>query len=144
MATKARNREAGKDDYLDLVMAFPLKAIHDDAHLTRAAKVIDELTTIPEERLTQGQADYLEALSELVHSYESTRHPADISDVDGIDVLALLLEENDMSASDLGRLLGNRSLGSKILRRERGLSKTHIAILAERFKVSPSLFLAGK
>jgi antitoxin component HigA of HigAB toxin-antitoxin module len=51
------------------------------------------------------------------------------------------LEQNDMTASDLGKLLGNRSLGSKILRGERELSKQHFRILTERFKVDAGLFL---
>lgn len=46
-----------------------------------------------------------------------------------------------MTASDLGNLLGSRSLGSKILRGERELSKTHLRMLAERFKVDAGLFL---
>jgi antitoxin component HigA of HigAB toxin-antitoxin module len=47
-----------------------------------------------------------------------------------------------MNSSKLGELLGNnRSLGAKILRGERQLSKAHIRILAERFKVNPALFL---
>jgi antitoxin component HigA of HigAB toxin-antitoxin module len=46
-----------------------------------------------------------------------------------------------MTASDLGELLGNRSLGSKVLRGERELSKTHLRILAERFKVDAGLLL---
>src|SRR5512145_2755873 len=87
MATRTRGRRIAKDDYLELVIAFPLKAIRDDAHLAQAIKVIDRLTTIPEGKLSQGQADYLGALSELVHSYESTHHPIDLSDVRGVDVL---------------------------------------------------------
>jgi len=51
------------------------------------------------------------------------------------------LEENNMSGSDLGRLLGNRTLGSALLSGKRKLSKTHIKILAERFRVDASLFL---
>jgi hypothetical protein len=41
-----------------------------------------------------------------------------------------------MTDSDLGRLLGDRVLGSKILRGERTLSKDHIRKLRERFKVN--------
>lgn len=46
-----------------------------------------------------------------------------------------------MNASDLGKLLGDRSLGSRILNGQRGLSKNHIRILAGHFSVSPALFL---
>ena len=48
-----------------------------------------------------------------------------------------------MTASALGGLLGNRSIGSKLLRGERELSKAHIRRLCERFKVSADLFLAA-
>ena len=42
-----------------------------------------------------------------------------------------------MTASDLGRLLGNRTLGAAILAGRRNLSKAHIKKLAEHFKVEP-------
>ncbi len=48
-----------------------------------------------------------------------------------------------MSASDLGRLLGARPLGSAILRRERQLSKANILKLADHFRVDPGLFLGS-
>ena len=52
------------------------------------------------------------------------------------------LQENEMNASDLARLLGvHASLGSKILKGERSLTVDHIRELAVRFKVSPRLFL---
>jgi antitoxin component HigA of HigAB toxin-antitoxin module len=46
-----------------------------------------------------------------------------------------------MTASDLGRLLGNRTLGAAILAGRRALSKTHIKKPAEHFGVEPGLFL---
>jgi antitoxin component HigA of HigAB toxin-antitoxin module len=94
--------------------------------------------------LTPGQADYLYALSELVSAYEQSHHPIEDADLDAVEKLQYLLEESGMTASDLGRLLGNRQLGSAILRRERELSKTHIVKLCEHFKVSADLFLRTK
>ncbi len=44
-------------------------------------------------------------------------------------------------ASDLGRLLGNRSLGSLLLTGRRELSKAHVRLLAEHFKVDAGYFL---
>jgi antitoxin component HigA of HigAB toxin-antitoxin module len=41
----------------------------------------------------------------------------------------------------IGELLGNRSLGSKVLREERQMSKEHIRKLSGRFSVSSDLFL---
>jgi antitoxin component HigA of HigAB toxin-antitoxin module len=52
-----------------------------------------------------------------------------------------MLQERGMNASDLGRPLGNRGLGSAILRGERQLSKAHIRVLADYFKVSTDLFI---
>jgi len=43
-----------------------------------------------------------------------------------VERLRYLVEQSDMSASDLGRLLGNRGLGSVLLAAKRELSKTHI------------------
>jgi antitoxin component HigA of HigAB toxin-antitoxin module len=56
-------------------------------------------------------------------------------------MLRYLMEGHDMSASDVGRLLGNRELGPAISRGDRQLSKKHIQIFSERFAVSTDLFL---
>ncbi len=55
--------------------------------------------------------------------------------------LKFLVAEHGMTASDLGRLLGNRTTGAAILSGRRSLSKTHIKKLAGHFKVQPGLFL---
>ena len=85
---------------------------------------------------------YLETLVQLVQAYEAEHHAIDTTGLTGLDSLKHLLEENQMNASDLARLLGvHPSLGSKILKGERSLTVAHIRKLAERFKVSPGLFL---
>lgn len=55
--------------------------------------------------------------------------------------LRFLLESHGMSASDLGRLLGDRALGTRILNGKRELSKAHIKTLAAHFQVSPAVLL---
>jgi hypothetical protein len=45
-----------------------------------------------------------------------------------------------MSASDLGRLLGTRTLGAAILRGERKISRANARVLGDYFKVKPALF----
>ena len=57
------------------------------------------------------------------------------------EVLAWLIEEHDMGITELGKLLGDRSLGSRVLSGERSLSKGHIKILAEHFKITPAAFI---
>jgi antitoxin component HigA of HigAB toxin-antitoxin module len=52
------------------------------------------------------------------------------------------MEEHDMNASELGRLIGNdRTLGHKILTGKRALTTEQIRILADTFKVSTDLFI---
>lgn len=123
----------------DLAAILPPRAIADEVDYDNTIEMLDRLTSIP--RLTKGQEQYLETLSVLMAAYESERHAIETDDLAPLEVLRHLLESNDMSASQLGELLGNRSLGSKILRGDRELSKSHIRILAKRFGVSPALFL---
>ena len=93
-------------------------------------------------KLTKGQALYLETLVVLVQAYEAEHHAIDTTGLTGLDSLKHLLEENQMNASDLARLLGvHSSLGSKILKGQRSLTVDHVRKLAERFKVGPGLFL---
>ncbi|HVS72824.1 MAG TPA: hypothetical protein VHQ47_16325 [Phycisphaerae bacterium] len=149
MVVRSRSRLRGPlgDDYLRLVRAHPLKAIRSDTELRAAHGVLDTLAAIDEERLTSGQADYLLALTDLVWAYEQQHHAVDLATgdrADGIDVLRVLLDENNLNASDLGRLLGKRQLGSAILRGKRQLSKAHVVRLADYFGVSTDILLRTK
>lgn len=123
----------------DLVKTFPPRALADEVDYENTLAMLDRLTSLP--RLSRGQEQYLETLSVLVAAYEREHHAIEVKDLPPVQVLTHLLDANRMSASQLGELLGNRSLGSKLLRGERELSKNHIRILAERFSVSPALFL---
>jgi HTH-type transcriptional regulator/antitoxin HigA len=117
---------------------LPPRPIHDEADYDNAIEMLDSLVGFD---LNEDQTDYLVVMTTLVGAYEDVNHAIDTSDISGLDSLKYLLEQNNMTASDLGQLLGNRSLGSKILRGERELSKSHLRILARRFKVSAGLFL---
>lgn len=124
-------------DYAGLVKVFPLLAIHDAVAYENALELAEQLVTLP--AATEEQSQYLEALAILVEAYEHERF--EVSDAKPIEVLKLLMEEHGLSASDLGRLLGNRSLGGKILRGERELSKQHIVLLAGHYGISPASLL---
>lgn len=116
------------------------QAIRDDEHLARVVDVIDRL--MAGGRLSSGQSSYLETLVQLVQAYESRHYAIETSAIRGGDSLRFLMHENDLSASDLGRLLGvHTSMGSKILKGERALTLGHCRKLARHFKVSPALFI---
>jgi HTH-type transcriptional regulator / antitoxin HigA len=125
-------------DFGDLVRLSPPVAIHDEVAYQNAQEIVDALTEIPSP--SKGQLKYLDTLSVLVEAYESERHGFDPRAIAPLDVLRHLMQEHGMSASDLGRLLGERSLGSKILTGMRQISKSHITRLAAHFNVSPAVF----
>jgi HTH-type transcriptional regulator/antitoxin HigA len=125
--------------FADLVALFPPHVIRDENDYDNVIEFMDKLLARP--KLSKGQTEFFETWTVLIGAYEDVHHAIDTSDISGLDSLKYLLEQNEMTASDLGELLGNRSLGSKILRGERELSKNHLRILAERFKVDAGLFL---
>jgi HTH-type transcriptional regulator/antitoxin HigA len=126
------------DDFLELQEElFMLKPIHNKAEYAKAMKIVEMLA--PRKNLTKTQTDYLESLVNNIEDYEKSRFEA--KKQDPLELLKFLLEENQLNGSDLGRILGNRTLGYAILKGQRKLSKTHIVELAEYFSVSPALFL---
>jgi HTH-type transcriptional regulator / antitoxin HigA len=116
-----------------------LRPISDKVGFENAQEVADALAVL--DRRTPDQDEYLESLSLLMEHYESTHSPIGKSGLMSTDLLKYLMESNAMSESDLGRLLGERSLGNAIISGRRALSKAHIRILADRFKVSTDLFM---
>ncbi len=124
--------------YGELVAALPPRPIHDAVDLANAAEMIDRLAGF---ELNADQEDYLEAISVFIEAYEADHFPIDDSTMTPLDALKALMDHHGMTASDLGRLLGNRTLGAAILNGRRGLSKAHVKKLAEHFKVEPGLFL---
>jgi HTH-type transcriptional regulator/antitoxin HigA len=125
--------------FTELVALMPPHVIRDDADYCAVIEFLDKLLARP--KRSKGQTEFFETWSVLVAAYEAEHHAISDVGITGLAALKYLLEENEMTASDLGELLGNRSLGSKILRGERELSKTHLRILADRFKVDAGLFL---
>ena len=112
--------------------------IHSKRDYKKAIQILDGLAGRTD--LNKDQEDFVESLSILVEAYEN-EHEQIRENKDPIETLKFLLEANNMNLSDLGNLLGSRSLGSLIMSRKRQLSKNHIRILSRHFSVSPNLFL---
>lgn len=121
---------------------FPPRPIRSQA-AHKAAQ--DEIMRIAR-RMDAGKADKaerdaLEVLKLLVVDYEKRRFGEAPGGGNPLERLRYLLEESGLTASDLGRLLGDRALGSRILSGERELSKAHIRRLAEHFRLDPGYFI---
>jgi HTH-type transcriptional regulator / antitoxin HigA len=139
VSTATTHRSELPKAYAALVKLMPPRTIHDDIDLENVTEIVDRLAVL--DHPTTDQADYLETLATLVAAYESAHHEIDVSKLSPVETLKFLLAEHGLNASDLGRILGQRQLGSAILNGRRQLSKAHITKLATHFGVSPGIFL---
>lgn len=139
MRTKSKASTRLPKTFQALSDLHPLRPIHDKVDFENAQEIADALAIL--DRRTADQDEYLESLSLLMEHYENTTVVIDKGNATPVRMLRYLIESHEMSESDLGRLLGERSLGHAILSGRRALSKTHIRTLADRFKVSADLFL---
>lgn len=136
---EARRQKPIPDSWHDLIIGmYDLRPIKNKKTHDRALQVLRILMRVLNR--SKDQNDYLKSLSALIGDYEARACVIDVEH-DPIENLRFLLEENDMTASDLGRLLGDRSLGTRVLKGDRALSKSHIKKLSERFRVSPAVFI---
>ncbi len=126
-------------DYTGLCQRYVPRPLHDADDYAAARQAIEPLLGF-EDRLNADQADYLEAISSFIEAYDQTR----VKWPKGkpLEMLHFLLEQHDLSAADLSRILGSdRSLGSKLLRGDRRLTVDHIHTLARRFNIDPGVLL---
>jgi HTH-type transcriptional regulator/antitoxin HigA len=126
-------------DYQGLVMMFMPKSIHDEIDYENTVEVIDRLAG---HELSDEQELFLDTLSTLVEVYENEHHAIKTSGLSPIEALRFLMGEHRMSTADLGRVLGERTLGSKVLRGERKIGLKYARILARKFGVDIGLFIA--
>src|SRR5438105_5891849 len=123
--------------YFELVKQFPLTHIRDDEHLDRALEMIDRLL---QEDLDGGAQEYLDALTDLVETYED-KHVL-IPDASEADVLRELMRSNGLSQLKLAKEVRiSQSTLSAVLNGNRSLTKEQVVKIAEFFHVSPAAFL---
>jgi HTH-type transcriptional regulator / antitoxin HigA len=140
MSTTA-HRARVNDGYLDLVRRFPLRAIRSERDHAAAGRILNRLLGRRQPPLSHGECQYLDALIELTRAYESQADRFRLEKMQPIEIVRYLMEQNDMNAADIGKVLGNKTAASLVLSGKRELSKAHIRKLAARFKVEPGLFL---
>ena len=125
------------DSYFDLVKRFPLTHIRSLRHLGQAIALVDELL---QKRLDRGAQEYLDALSDLIATYEDEHAP--IPDASESDVLRELMRSSGHKQMALSKEVGiSQSTLSAILTGEREMTKSHMVALAKFFNVPPSVFL---
>jgi len=130
-------KSAASDSYFVLVKQFPLRSIRNDRHLAQAQQVIDRLL---QKELDEGEQDYLDALSDLIESYEEAH--IEIPDASEADVLHELMRQHGLNQSKLTKEVGiSQSTISAVLAGARTLTRGQIESLAAYFAVSPAAFM---
>lgn len=142
MATKGKFSLKGseKDSYLELVVEFPLASIRSQDHFQAAQAIMDRLVT--QGKTNDGEALYLDALSDLVATYEDDHYP--IAPASDAEMLQHLLDTKGFSQADLHRETGlPKSTISEVLAGKKPFSRQMIRKLAEFFKVDVGVLTAN-
>jgi HTH-type transcriptional regulator/antitoxin HigA len=133
----ATTRRPMPNTYFKLVRRFPLVRIANDDALDEALAIIDNLLSL---KLDAGQQAYLDALSALIHAYESERHL--IPDATPAEVLRELADANGLTGAAIAQRSGIvSSTVSALLSGKRRPTPEQMTALAALFHISPAVFL---
>lgn len=83
-------------------------------------------------------ASLMETVGILIEKYEEEHHP--MVKASGIEALKYLMKEQGLKQTDLGDI-GSQGVVSEILNGKRELNVRQIKILADKFSVSPEVFI---
>ena len=113
----------------------PLLSIRNEKEFDTTVQRLNELL---DEIGTNEKHPLYSLLGTLVYAYEEEHYP--IPDVSGAEVLHFLMEEHNLTQSDLPEV-GSQGVVSEILNNKRELNVRQIRALAGRFKVSAAVFV---
>ncbi len=116
----------------------PIFSVRDEDEYDKAVEtlnaLIDEVGTDEQHPLYE----LLDTLGTVIHAYEEKHYP--VPECSGVEALKFLMEEHQLEPKDLPNL-GSSDTVLEILNGDRDLTVTHIRTLAERFQVSPAVFV---
>ena len=142
MAIKNLLRRKGKarDAYLELVLEFPLVSIHSQPQLEESQDFMDRI--FARGKLNYGEKSYVDALSDLVATYEDEHHA--IEPAADADLLRHLMENSGATQAQLNREAGiAKSTISEILAGKKPFSRGVIRKLADYFDVDVSVLASN-
>ena len=105
-----------------------------DLAVERLNSLLDEVGTDEQHPLYT----LLDTLGTLIHAYEEQHYP--MPECSGVEVLRFLMDEHGLTQSDVPEI-GSQGVVSDILRGKRELNVRQIRALAQRFRVSPAVFI---
>lgn len=123
--------------YSSLLTEITPKVIESEAEYERTLSITEKLT-FKQDKTPEEMAVY-KLLVVLVEAYEAEYYPMREASPD--EVLRHILEASGTHSADLVGTLGSSDVVSEIVKGERKMSEAQAQILADRFKVSPDLFI---
>lgn len=111
---------------------------HTEAEYERAVTLLDELIDEVGEDEAHPLASLMETLGTLIETYENSHLPEPVGDP--VSSLQEFMTEHNLSAGDLPEL-GDAAAVLEILQGRQELTLPQIRALAQRFGVSPTVFL---
>ncbi|MCT8335884.1 helix-turn-helix domain-containing protein [Leptospira sp. 85282-16] len=115
-----------------------LSVPHTDKQYKKLVKVLDELIDEVGNNEKHQLAPLLETVGNLIEEYEFDHFIQ--PNAEPIEVLKFLMEENNLTQKDLS-ILGSQGVVSEILNGKRDLNVRQIKALAEKFNISPAVFI---
>jgi len=130
--------------YPELLIWHPPVPIADEGTRDAALAAFEQLMQV--EPRSADQQRFAMLLVTLIDAWERMQHPVEPEDADDasgrpLDNLRHLMSQEGMNANELGRLLGDRTLGSRILSGKRQLTVKYIRILSRYFGVGAEVFI---
>lgn len=116
----------------------PVLTVRTEADYARAVARLNDLLDEVGDDTTHPLYGLLDTLGTLIRAYEDEHVP--MPKATGVEALQYLMEEHDLTQSDLPEV-GSQGVVSEILRGKRRLNIRQIQALAERFHVSPAVFI---
>lgn len=136
---KAAVRKEVISSWSNLQRHIPLHPISTEKDYDRAVEALNELIDMVGNDEEHPLSGILHALGGFVREYEDAHHQ--IPNVAGVACLRFLMEQHGLKQADLGDILGGQSVVSGLLSGKRELNIRQIRLLAERFSVSPAVFV---
>lgn len=125
--------------YGRLLAKFVPKVIETEAENEAALAVAESLMKKGDDKRSHEEEALLELLVSLIEQFERAEY--NIPEGSPLGALEYLMESNGLKAIELAPIFGGRGRVSDVLAGRRGISKEQAKRLAERFHVSPAVFI---
>ena len=123
-------------DPVEMIRRGAPRLIRSDEELAEYTRTLLGLTA--KSKPTAAEQEAINLLTFLIERYETVRYP--VPKGSPVEVLRQLLKRNGLLQSSLTPEFGCTAVTSQVMRGDRQFTRSHIARLSKRFRVSPAVF----